>query len=128
MITNPKSASDIHPYDDALRDWNTNLRLFSEAAGQRPTGHAERLAFTKLFPPDVAAHVTLHMDLPQHRKFEELRKFKDKYVKVMTSLDRQRKGVRSQAPVRLVDILNSNGEFDGLAIDDERYEDEEDFI
>ena len=25
-ISNPKSAADIHHYDDALRDWNTNLR------------------------------------------------------------------------------------------------------
>ena len=95
LITNPKAASDINHYDDAVRDWNTNLRLFKEAGGEKPTGDAERLAFTKPLPPDVAAHVTLHMDLPQFKNFEELRKFTDKYVKVMTSLDRQRKGVRS---------------------------------
>ena len=68
------------------------------------------------------------MDLPQYKEFNDLRKLTDKYVKVMTSLDRQRKGVRSQVPVRLVDRLNSEGELDGLAIDDEGYEDEEDFI
>ena len=64
LISNPNSTADIHHYYDALRDWNTNLRLFKEAGGQRPTGDAERLAFTKLLPPDVASHVTLHMDLP----------------------------------------------------------------
>ena len=65
LIANPKSASDIHHYDEAVRDWTLNLRLFKEAAGQRPTGNAQRLAFTKFLPADVAAHVTLHMDLPQ---------------------------------------------------------------
>ena len=54
LITNPKPAHDIHHYDDAVRDWNTNLRLFKEAGGQRPAGDAERLPFTKLLPPDVA--------------------------------------------------------------------------
>ena len=49
-------------------------------------------------------------------------------MKVMTSLDRQRKGVRSQAPVRLVDKLNSDGEDDGYAIDGAEYEDEDNFI
>ena len=128
LISNPKSASDIHHYDIALRDWKTNLRLLKEAGGSCPTGDTQRLAFTKLLPPDVAAHVILHMDLPQYQSFEELRKFTDKYVKVMTILDRQRKGVRSQAPVRLVDNLNSDGDFDGLAIDDAEFEDNSDFI
>ncbi len=114
LITNPTSASNIDHYDDAVRDWTTNFRLFKEAGGELPTGDAQRLAFTKLLPPDVAAQVTLHMDLPQYKEFGELRKFTDKYVKVMTSLDRQRKGVKSQAPVRLVDRINSDGEREGL--------------
>ena len=64
-ITNPKLANDIHHYEEALRDWNTNLRLFTTAGGQPPTGDAQWIAFTKLLPPDVAAHVSLHMDLPE---------------------------------------------------------------
>ena len=31
LISNPKSATEIHHHDDALRNWNTNLRLFKEA-------------------------------------------------------------------------------------------------
>ena len=57
-----------------------------------------------------------------------MRNFTDKYVKVMTALDRQRKGVSFQVPVRLIDNLNSDGEFDGLAIDDAEYEDEDSFV
>ena len=41
----------------------------------------------------------------------------DKYVKVMTSLHRQRKGVKSSAPVRLIEAYNGQGEEDGYAID-----------
>ena len=67
MISNPRSAGDIHHYEDALRDWNTNLRLFKEAGGQRPVDDAETLAFTKLFTPDVAAHVAFYLDLPQYQ-------------------------------------------------------------
>ena len=64
LITNLKSVSDIRHYDEAMRDWTTNLRLFKEAGGQRPTGDARSPAFMKLLPADVGAHVTLHMDLP----------------------------------------------------------------
>ena len=73
LTSNPKSAADIHHYDGALLDRNTNLRLFKEAGGTGPTGDAQRLAFTKLVLSDVSAHVTLHMDLPQYQNFEELR-------------------------------------------------------
>jgi hypothetical protein len=127
LITNPRSASNIDHYDDAVREWTTNLTLFKEAGGQPPTGDAQRLAFTKLLPHDVAAHVTLHMNLPQYRDFHELRKFTDNYVKVMTSLYRQRKGVKSSAPVRLVEAFNGQMEEDGWAIEGEEQE-EEDFV
>ena len=56
------------------------LRLFAQAGGQRLTGDAQKLAFTKLLPHDVAAHVTLHMDLPQHRSYEALKTFTGKHV------------------------------------------------
>ena len=62
LVTNPKPASDIHHYDEALRNWNTNLRLFVQAGGQKLSGDAQRLPFTKLLPHDLAAHVTLHME------------------------------------------------------------------
>ena len=124
LNSDPKSAADVHHYDDALRDWTSNLRMLKEAGGQRPVADAEKLAFTKLLPADVAARVTLHMDLPQYRDLEELRKFTDKYVKVMTSLDRQRKGVRSTASVRIVEAYNGQGEDDGYAIDGAKGDDE----
>ena len=65
-ITSPKLASDITHYDEAIRDWSANLRLIETAGGHPPTGDAQRPAFTKLLPPDVAAHVSLHTDLPEY--------------------------------------------------------------
>ena len=55
--------------------------------------------------------------LPAQR-FEALELFTDKYVKIMTSLDRQRRGQRA-APqaARFVDSYNSQGEEDGYAMD-----------
>ena len=38
-------------------------------------------------------------------------------MKVMTSFDRQRKGVRSTAPVRILEACNSHGEEDGYTMD-----------
>ena len=124
LISKPTSAADIHHYDDTLRDWNTNLWLSTEAGGQRPTDDAERVAFTKILPPDVAAHVTLHMDLPQYQNFEELRTSTNTYVNVMTALDRQRKGARSTQPVCLVGNYNGHGEEDGYTIDGADEEDD----
>ena len=92
------------------------MRLFKTAGGQLPTGDAQRLAFTKLLPPDVAAHATLHMDFTQYREVDALKRFADKYVKVMTSLERQRKGQIS-ALVRLLEAIGSQGEDDGLCVD-----------
>ena len=69
VVTNPKPVSDIHHYDEALRNCNTNMRLFVQAGGQKLSGDAQILAFTKLLPHDVAAHVTLHMGLLQYPVF-----------------------------------------------------------
>ena len=56
------------------------------------------------------------MDLPEYREFDALVRFADKYVKVMTSLERQRMGQRA-APVRLVEAIGSQGEDDGVCAD-----------
>ena len=79
---NGLSPADIHHYDEALRDWSTNLRLFKEAGGQRPTDKRRRGAGVhEVFLPDVRAHVMSYMHLPQCTEVEELRRFTDKYVK-----------------------------------------------
>ena len=53
----------------------------------------------KLLPPDVAAHVTLHINLPAYKEFSALKKFASKCVRVMAGLHEARK--RQQRPDHL---------------------------
>ena len=86
-------------FTDALKLWETSVRLFTAASGVAPEGDAKRLAFIKLLPPAVAAHVTLHDENPEYKDFEKLKRFAIKYVKVNTGLDAQ----RGKAPLKLVE-------------------------
>ena len=56
IVTNPRPAQDINHYDEALRNWNADLRLFARAGGQKLIVDAQKLAFTKLLPHDVFRH------------------------------------------------------------------------
>ena len=66
-----------------LEAWDTNLRLFSAAGGAVPSSDQKRLSFIAMLPPDVSAHVTMHMELPQYAAYGAFRAFALKYVKVM---------------------------------------------
>ena len=79
-----------------------------------------------MLPCDANVYITMHMDLPEYRDFDTLRRFADKHVKVMTSLERQRKGVRA-APVRLVEAYGGQVEGDE-GQDDNAEGAEEDFV
>ena len=102
QITNPKPATDMLGFEGAMRDWQTTIRLYTEAGGEKPTGEPERMAFIRLLPPDVAAHVLLHQALPQYATFDNLKRFTEQYVKVMLGLNRQRKG-QAHSHLKLVE-------------------------
>ena len=53
--------------------------------------------------PDVAAHVTLHLDLLEYRDFSALKKFASKYVKVMKGMVESRKRQCPDQPVRFLE-------------------------
>ena len=91
-VANPRAAVDMARYSQALEEWETDLRLFTTAGGAAPVGDAERLAFVKLSPSDVAAHVPVHMDLPAYPDLGALKKFASKYVKEITGLKRLGRG------------------------------------
>ena len=74
--------------------------MFKAAGGRELEGDAKSIAFIKLLPPDVRAHVTLHQDMPQYQDFDELKRLALKYIKVMLGINAERK-MRAQ-PVRLV--------------------------
>ena len=90
-VPNPRGAPNLEGFAAALELWDTNIRLFKAAGGREPEGEAKRIAFIKLLPPDVRAHVTLHQDMPQYQDFNELKRFALKYIKVMLGLNAERK-------------------------------------
>ena len=47
-----------------------------------------------MLPPDVSAHVTMHMELPQYGTYGALKAFALKYVKVMQGISAARKRTR----------------------------------
>ena len=100
-VTNPKGATTMAGFADALKLWDTNIRLFTAAGGEAPRGDAQRIAFIKLLPPSVAAHVTLYSD--NFTEFGPLKRFALKYIKINMGLDAQRSTSRA---VKLVDLNN----------------------
>ena len=74
-VTNPRGAPNLGGVAAALELWDTNIRLFKAAGGRDPEGDAKRIAFIKLLPPDVRAHVTLPQDMRQYQDFTELKRF-----------------------------------------------------
>ena len=95
-VTNPKGAATMAGFAEALKLWETNIRLFTAAGGKAPEGDAQRIAFIKLLPPAVAAHVTLYSDgFPD---YAPLKRFALRYIKINMGLDAQR-----GRPVKLVE-------------------------
>ena len=49
-LTNPKPAGSLDRVEEALRDWDTNLRLFAEADGPMPSEQAKRISLVGILP------------------------------------------------------------------------------
>ena len=89
LVTNPRAAADMAGCPMAPETWETNVRLFTTAEDDAPTGDRQTLVFVKLLPLNVAAYVTLHLDLPEYREISALKKFSSKYIEVMTGVNAQ---------------------------------------
>ena len=95
----PKGGFWLAGFAEALKLWETNIRLFTAAGGKAPEGDAQRIAFIKLLPPSVAAHVTLYSDgFPD---YAPLKRFALRYIKINMGLEAQR---ASSRPVKLFDF------------------------
>jgi hypothetical protein len=99
-VTNPRPATSLDELSVALEAWDTNLRLFSAAGGALPGPDQKRLSFIAMMPPDVSAHVSMHMELPQYATYSSLKTFALKYVKVMQGISAARRRTR---PARVVE-------------------------
>ena len=86
MVTNTKGASNMEGVDDAIRDWNTSIRLFKKAGGVEPPESQKRITLIRMLPMDIGAYVTMHWELPEYKTFDALLKFVNKYIKVLRNL------------------------------------------
>ena len=87
-VLHPKAAANMERVEDALTEWNTNIRLFLKAGGQPMADSQRRLALIDMLPPDISSYITMHLDLPEYASYDGLRKFVLKYVKVQKNLKR----------------------------------------
>ena len=59
-VTNPKGASNMEAVDDAVRDWNTDIRLYKKAGGKEPDDQQKRITLIRMLPLEICAYVTMH--------------------------------------------------------------------
>ena len=115
-VTNPRPATSLDDLSTALEAWDTNLRLFSAAGGVPPSSEQKRLSFVAMLPPDVSAHVTMHLELPQYATYGALKAFALKYVKVMQGISAARKRTR---PAHVVEEVCEGEPEDSAAEEDD---------
>ena len=60
---------------NAVRDWDTNMRLFKEAGGTEPPDEQRRISLIRMLPVEIAAYISMHWEEPQYSTFVELKKF-----------------------------------------------------
>ena len=61
-VTNPKAAATMDKVSDAIRDWDTDLRLFRKAGGVEPTDHAKRITLIRMLPTEIGAYISMHWE------------------------------------------------------------------
>ena len=106
LITNPRAATTLDGITTALEDWDTNLRLFREAGGSEPNDESKRLTLVQLLPPDVSAYVAMHMELPELSNYTGMKRFAQKYVKILQNLKRR----SGKLPAHVIEKHGSPGE------------------
>ena len=94
LVTSPQPATNLDDLAQALEPSDTNLLLFKAAGRSEPEPGAKRLAFVGILPPDVAAHVSMHLDEPAYSIYATLKAFSMKYVKVIMGLAAARRAGR----------------------------------
>ena len=96
---------------DAVRDWDTDLRLFKKAGGVEPTDHAKRITLIRMLPVEIGAYISMHWEQPEYSTFTTLKKCVFKYIKVLQNLKRT-----TARPAHLVDEQppNNNDENDDI--------------
>ena len=87
-VTNPKGASTMDGVEQAVFDWDTNIRLFKKAGGIEPSDYHKRITFIRMLPVEVGVYVSMHWELQEYNTYIKLKAFVFKYIKTLRNLRR----------------------------------------
>ena len=87
-VTNPKGASTMEGIEQAVLDWDTNIRLFKKAGGIEPSDYHKRITFIRMLPVEVGVYVSMHWEMEAYNTYGKLKAFVFKYVKTIRNLRR----------------------------------------
>ena len=62
LVTNPRAAPSMDMIEQAVQDWDTNIRLFRKAGGSEPADGQKRMTFIRMLPMEVGAYVSMHWE------------------------------------------------------------------
>lgn len=124
LINNPKGAHNIDELKQRVEDWDTNCRLMIENGGVLPSDETMRLAYVEMLPPDLNTNVSMKLDEPEFATFTTLKKYVDRYVKLLQWQRRNKK--TGCGTVHLVDRRDGDAEGNDLPAEGE--DDGEDYI
>ena len=86
--TNPKAAPSADRIEQAIEDWDTDIQLFVKAGGSQPLDCDRRLTLIQILPANIAAYITMHMELPEYNTYEKLKKkAESSFVKALPYLE-----------------------------------------
>ena len=88
LVTLPKPAVSMDKVEEAVRDWDTSIRLFRKAGGVAPPDDQNRITLIRMMLVDVGAYVSMHWELPEYPTFKKLKEFTFKYIKELRNLRR----------------------------------------
>ena len=83
LVTNPTAAANMEGVEEAVRNWDTNIRLFKKAGGVEPQDNQKRITLIRMLPVYVAAYISMHWELPEYCTSKKLRDFAFKCIKVL---------------------------------------------
>ena len=75
LVTNPRPASSMDKVEDAVLEWDTNMRHFKKAGGVEPPDYQKRITIIRMLPIEVGAYISMHCEkvhLQVHQDDEEL--------------------------------------------------------
>ena len=72
-VANPAPAASVEGFENALDDWKTSKRMFTEADGKLPDPETMRLAFVAMLPHEVYTYVSLHLDMEEYDSVGKLK-------------------------------------------------------